>query len=70
MTETLVRENNSSILYWDVFLEEPVNGLEKCPKGILTNLIRYTPVEDLENMLDGKKRVPVFDSFPFQSFCV
>ena len=53
-----------------VFLKEPVNGMEKCPKGILTNIARYTPYEDLEKMIAKENGVPVFEAFQFDSFCV
>jgi len=69
-TKTIETQGNKSILYWDVFLKEPINGMEKCPKGILTNIARYTPYEDLEEMIAKENGVPVFEAFQFDSFCV
>lgn len=67
-TETIQFERYTATLFWDVFLSEYVNGMETCPRALLTSIARYTPLEHLEKMLNREKRIPVFNSYNFKSY--
>lgn len=67
-TKTITFTKKGTSFLWDTFLKDPVNGMETCPKGLMTNIVRYTPFKHLEKMLKKEKTIPVFDSFNFDTF--
>ncbi|MEM7184678.1 MAG: hypothetical protein AAF518_27530 [Spirochaetota bacterium] len=67
-TKTVTFHKTATTFFWDIFINDPVNGMETCPKGLLTNIVRYTPMEHLEKMLAKEKNIPVFDSHNFESY--
>ncbi len=67
-TKTIVFNQSRTSLFWDIFLDENVNGMSTCPTGLLTNIARYTPLEHIPKLLNGEKRVPVFNSYDFKGY--
>jgi hypothetical protein len=70
MSEILSQEEIDALLsaIGGVFLSESVNGLDTCLKGLLSNIVRYTPLQHLDKMLANEKNIPVFNSYNFDSF--
>ncbi|MDH5654441.1 MAG: hypothetical protein OEZ34_00915 [Spirochaetia bacterium] len=63
-----VEKSGKTSLYWDIFLNESVNGMKSAPAHLLTNILRYTPVEEIESMIEGKKHISVFSDFDFREY--
>ncbi|HMV41018.1 MAG TPA: hypothetical protein PK079_11930 [Leptospiraceae bacterium] len=67
-TKTIKINKNRTSFLWNVFLNKNINGMETCPQALLTNIVRYTPIEHLEKMLRNEKNIPVFNSFDFTPY--
>lgn len=60
-----VDKSGKTTLYWDIFTNDSVDGLKRAPAHLLTNLVRYTPVDDLQGMFEREKQISVFSDYDF-----
>ncbi|WP_010414808.1 hypothetical protein [Leptospira inadai] len=57
--------NEDEILTWDRFYKKVPDWQEHIPIELFTNILRYTPPNDLEGVLLGRPAIPLFGGFFF-----
>lgn len=57
--------NEDEILTWDRFYKKVPDWQEHIPIELFTNILRYTPPNDLEGVLLGRPAIPLFGGYFF-----
>ena len=51
-----------------MFIDYRVKGINNCPAQLLTNIMRYTPANDIIRMINGEKGITVFNNYNFYEY--